>query len=124
MSYTGSAPARQPAPIPPGHDLPLTIRSEETLQRSGYSVAYVRLLWGSRRALVRITLFGLLTSELLAFLIPVRFESTARLMPPDSSQSSGLAMAAAAMSGGTGGWVASLATCLASRVQATCLWAS
>ena len=40
---------------------------------------------------------------LLAFLIPVRFESTARLMPPDNSQSGGLAMAAAALSGSASG---------------------
>jgi len=53
--------------------------------------------------LARVALCGLLASTLLAFLIPVRFESTARLMPPDSSQSGGLAMAAAALSGGAGG---------------------
>ena len=103
MSYTGSAPVRQPVPTLPGHDLPLAPGPEETPQGSGNSVAYVRLLWVSRRAIARLAMFGLLTSALLAFLIPVRFESTARLMPPDSSQSSGLAMAAAAISGGTGG---------------------
>jgi capsule polysaccharide export protein KpsE/RkpR len=54
--------------------------------------------------LARVALYGLLTSTILAFLIPVRFESTARLMPPDSSQSGGLAMAAAALSGGAGGF--------------------
>jgi len=40
---------------------------------------------------------------LIAFLIPTRYESTARLMPPDNNQSGGLAMAAAALSGSAGG---------------------
>jgi capsule polysaccharide export protein KpsE/RkpR len=39
---------------------------------------------------------------LIASLIPNRYKSTARLMPPDNSQSGGLAMAAAALSGGAG----------------------
>jgi capsule polysaccharide export protein KpsE/RkpR len=53
--------------------------------------------------MARAVFYGFLASLLLAFLIPVRFESTAQLMPPDSSQSGGLAMAAAAISGGAGG---------------------
>jgi capsule polysaccharide export protein KpsE/RkpR len=45
----------------------------------------------------------MLASVLLAFLIPSRYESTARLMPLDNQSTSGLAMAAAAMSGSAGG---------------------
>jgi uncharacterized protein involved in exopolysaccharide biosynthesis len=59
--------------------------------------------------LLRAVLYGLLASALLAFLIPSRYESTARLMPPDNSQSSGLAMAAAALSGGAGGGLGGMA---------------
>jgi capsule polysaccharide export protein KpsE/RkpR len=40
----------------------------------------------------------MLVSTLIAVLIPSRYESTVRLMPPDNQSSSGLAMAAAAMS--------------------------
>jgi capsule polysaccharide export protein KpsE/RkpR len=103
MNFTGSAPTRQPVPELPEHDLPITPGPEETPQSSGSSVEYLRLLWEHRRLLARIVLYGLLASTLIAFLIPTRFESTTRLMPPDSSQSGGLAMAAAALSGGAGG---------------------
>jgi uncharacterized protein involved in exopolysaccharide biosynthesis len=103
MNYSGSAPARQPVPELPEHDLPFAPEPEETSQNGGNSVAYLRLLWEHRRVLARVALCGFLASMLLAFLIPVRFESTTRLMPPDSSQSGGLAMAAAALSGGSGG---------------------
>jgi capsule polysaccharide export protein KpsE/RkpR len=56
-----------------------------------------------RRLLLRFAFIGFFAGALLAFVIPVRFESTARLMPPDSNQSGGLAMAAAALSAGAGG---------------------
>src|SRR5882762_8683908 len=102
MNFTGSAPALQPVPELPELDLPVTPGPEETPQDSGNSVAYLRLLWEHRRLLARVVLSGLLASTLLAFLIPVRFESTARLMPPDN-QSGGLAAAAATLSGGAGG---------------------
>ena len=42
---------------------------------------------------------GLLFSVVMALLIPNRYQSVARLMPPDSQSGSGLAMAAAALSG-------------------------
>jgi len=100
VNFTGSAPVRQPVPELPEHDRP---ELEETPQGSGDSVVYLRLLWEHRRLLARVVLYGFLASLLIAFLIPTRYESTARLMPPDSSQSGGLAMAAAALSGGAGG---------------------
>src|SRR5713101_7194599 len=103
MNFSASAPVRQPVPEVPEHDLPVAPEPEETPQASGNSVAYLRLLWDHRRLLVRLGLYGLLASTLIAFLIPPRYESTARLMPPDSNQSGGLAMAAAALSGGAGG---------------------
>src|SRR6266852_2235940 len=62
----------------------------------------MRLLWENRRFVTRVVIYGLLASTLMGFLIPTRYRSTTRLMPPDSSQSGGLAMAAAALSGGAG----------------------
>ena len=103
MNYSSSAPVRQPVPELPEHDLPLPAGPEETPQGNGISVASLRLLWERRRLLRRAVIYGLLASTLIAFLIPARYESTARLMPPDSSQSGGLAMAAAALSGSAGG---------------------
>jgi uncharacterized protein involved in exopolysaccharide biosynthesis len=103
MDMTGTAPARQPVPELPEHDLPVAPGPEKTSQGGGTLVAYLWLLLEHRRVLGRAALCGLLASTLLAFLIPVRFESTTRLMPPDNNQSGGLAMAAAALSGGSGG---------------------
>jgi capsule polysaccharide export protein KpsE/RkpR len=57
--------------------------------------------------LFRIALYAAVASTFVAFVIPARYESTARLMPPDNQSSSGLAMAAAAMSGGAGGLASS-----------------
>jgi uncharacterized protein involved in exopolysaccharide biosynthesis len=102
MNFTASAPTRQPVPELPEHDLPIAPAPEGTPQGSGNSVAYLRLLWEHRRLLARVLLYGLIASTFIAFLIPSRYESAARLMPPDSSQSGGLAMAAA-ISGGAGG---------------------
>ena len=103
MNYAGSAPVRQPLPELPKHDLPIAAGPEESSQSGGNSVAYVRLLWENRRLLMRVAIYGIFASTLIAFLIPTRYESTGRLMPPDSSQTGGLAMAAAALSGGAGG---------------------
>jgi capsule polysaccharide export protein KpsE/RkpR len=103
VNFSSSAPVRQPVPDLPEHDLPVAPVAEEILQSSGSPIVYMRLLWEQRKLLLRVVFCGLLASTLLAFLIPVRFESTARLMPPDNSQSGGLAMAAAALSGGAGG---------------------
>jgi uncharacterized protein involved in exopolysaccharide biosynthesis len=69
---------------------------EHTLARER-TVAIQRLLWTNRRFLFRTATVGLLISTLLSFLIPRRFESTARLMPPDQGSSGmGLAMLSAA----------------------------
>ncbi len=103
MNYAGSAPVRQPVPEVPEPDLPIAPNAEESSQGNKSSVIYLRLLWEHRRSLTRAVIYGLIASTLIAFLIPVRYESTARLMPPDSNQTGGLAMAAAALSGGAGG---------------------
>ena len=102
MNFTSSAPARQRVPEVPEHDLPIVPELEETPQGSGDPVVYLRLLWEQRRLIARLVLCGFLASTLIALLIPARYESTARLMPPDNTQSGGLAMAAAAISGGAG----------------------
>lgn len=52
------------------------------------TAARLRLLWTRRRLLFRLAGAGLLVSTLIAFLIPRRYDSTARLLPPDQSSSS------------------------------------
>jgi capsule polysaccharide export protein KpsE/RkpR len=68
-------------------------------QTSDLVLVYLQLLWTRRHPLLRVAVYAVLASTLLAFLIPVRYESTTRLMPPDKKSTSGLAMAAAALSG-------------------------
>ena len=55
----------------------------------------LRLLWDSRRDLLRAAAIALVASTLIAFLIPKSYTSTAQLMPPDTQSSSSLAMMAA-----------------------------
>jgi len=62
--------------------------------RSEKLVAKLQLLWEQRRFLLRVTVLGLAMTILVAFLIPKRYQSTARLMPPDPQSSSGMAMLA------------------------------
>ncbi len=99
MNFSASAPVRQPVPEMPEHDLPVAPGPEEPRRANDNSVAYLRLLWEHRPLLARVALYGLLASTLIAFLIPARYDSTARLMPPDNQSASSLAAAAAAMSG-------------------------
>ena len=71
-----------------------------------HTIVRLRLLWMSRRVLFRAALCGLLLGAIVAFLIPKRFESTTRLMPPDDQSGSGMAMAAmlaGKLTGGLGG---------------------
>ena len=67
-------------------------------------VAWLWLLWGQRRWLVRVALYGLLVSTVIAFVIPARYQSTSQLMPPDNQSASGLAGIVASMSGSVGGF--------------------
>ena len=62
---------------------------------------YLRLFWEQRRFLFRAAAFSCIASIALALLIPVRFQSVTRLMPPDGQSSSGLGMLAA-MAGKSG----------------------
>jgi uncharacterized protein involved in exopolysaccharide biosynthesis len=62
----------------------------------------MRLLWNERRFLKRVILYGLVLAVLVSLLLPVRYESRTRLMPPDQQSSSGLAMLAAIAGRGSG----------------------
>jgi len=75
------------------------IRHQEELEEDfapWLAVDGQRLVWENRRFIFRVTVAGLLLSTLIAFLIPKRFQSTARLMPPDQGNSGmGMALLAA-----------------------------
>src|SRR6267142_2742812 len=68
-------------------------------------VAKLRLLWGNRKLVSRAVAAGALVSAGLVMLIPVRYEATAQLMPPDGQSGTGMAMlsALAGRAGGFGG---------------------
>ncbi len=102
MNYSSGAPVRQPVRELPENDFPVTPVPEDSRDTSQKVLTSLRLLWEHRGMLYRVSLYALLASTFVAFLIPKRYESTARLMPPDNQSSSGLAMAAAAMSGTAG----------------------
>lgn len=104
MSFSSSAPVRQPEPALTDHDISVPATSQETPEASKELIVYLRLLWGHRRLLFRVAVCALITSTLIAFLIPARYESTSRLMPPDNQSASGLASAVASMSGAAGGF--------------------
>lgn len=65
-------------------------------------VTNVAVLWDRRRTLLRIAVIALGLSLIIAFTIPKRYESTARIMPPENSNS-GTAMLAALAGRSLGG---------------------
>lgn len=82
--------------------------SAESLQLSdtGHredATEWLWLLWERRRILAKAALWGLIASTIIAFVIPKRYESTTRLMPPDSQATSGMAMMAALAGSGSSG---------------------
>jgi capsule polysaccharide export protein KpsE/RkpR len=81
-------------------ELPVVDPTQDT--REDAVIGRLRLLWEHRSFLARVTVIGVVLSVIIALLVPKRFESTTRLMPPDSQSSGALAMAAA-LSGRAGG---------------------
>ncbi|MGA8622338.1 MAG: lipopolysaccharide biosynthesis protein [Candidatus Sulfotelmatobacter sp.] len=63
----------------------LTVEVEDPTLSGKRRVARLALLWQERQLLFRRTGAGFLLSALIAILIPVRFTSTTRLMPPDQA---------------------------------------
>ena len=71
-----------------------TLEEVDARHRRARAVAKLRLLWQNRALLLKTLVIGLLGSLAIAFLIPSRFRSTTRLMPPDQQSGQGLAMLA------------------------------
>ena len=65
------------------------------------TIACLRLFWAERRFLLRVGVYALLASALVSILIPARYQSVTRLMPPDSPSGMGMGLLAA-MSGRVG----------------------
>jgi capsule polysaccharide export protein KpsE/RkpR len=106
MSEAGSSRARE-VPVP--EDVVLTPPDVEVIP-NGHNedelahqrvVVKQRLVWENRRFILRCTMAALLLSTLIAFLIPNRFQSTVRLMPPDQG-STGMGMGVAMLAAASG----------------------
>lgn len=94
-------------------DPPVSDSSEslllEPVEMNSSFLPLVRLFWTHRQLLWRAGLCAVLVSVLTAFVIPVRYQSVTRLMPPDDQSSSGLGMLAAMASSSGGSGLAGLA---------------
>ncbi|MBZ5689383.1 MAG: lipopolysaccharide biosynthesis protein [Acidobacteriia bacterium] len=88
---------------------PVYVNERDRLPSEQNATEWLWLLWERRRFLARVAVWGLIVSTIIAFIIPKSYESTTRLMPPDSQSGSGMAMMAALAGGGGGIGLSSLA---------------
>ncbi len=80
----------------------LDVQDASLVLAEDHSVPQLQLFWDHRRSIARAALIGLIASALIAFLIPNRYESTAKLMPPDNPPSAMAALLAGAGGGSAG----------------------
>jgi capsule polysaccharide export protein KpsE/RkpR len=69
----------------PGYEPELISEPGVQPRERGQAVAKIALLWEQRQFLFRRTAIALVASTIIVFLIPVRYTSTTRLMPPDQA---------------------------------------
>ncbi len=108
MSSTGRAPIREILPETPGNGKSEAFLTEERIEAQQSLLPYLQLFWTNRRILLRTAVYAFLASALVAFLIPVRYQSVTRLMPPDGQSGSALGMLAA-MAGRSGAGLGGIA---------------
>jgi len=77
----------------PQEDVRLAVENFRT--PTEFRIAQLRRLWSARRFLVRSICIGFLITTMVVFLLPKSYESTARLMPPDSEGGLGKMVASA-----------------------------
>jgi len=83
---------------------PLPSQSPDAATRSVNWVVNANVLWSGRRTLFYATTIALIAGLIFAFSIPKRYQSGARIMPPDQQGSSAMLLAAlTSRSGGLGG---------------------
>ena len=80
----------EPDPAQNGYSDVLGIASSEPRH-----IAWLRLLWGQRRFLWGVTVRGLILAIFMSLVLPARYQSSTRLMPPDEQSRTGMAMLAA-----------------------------
>jgi uncharacterized protein involved in exopolysaccharide biosynthesis len=79
----------------------LALAAEHAALTREQRVAKLAMLWRERRFLYRCAAVGIVLSLAIAFLLPVRFTSTTRLMPPDQA-GAGMASMLSALTKATG----------------------
>jgi len=95
VSATGKVPVRETLPDRlREYELASPLPMEPVVGQQDF-LPYLRLFWEHRRFLFRTGTYALLASILIALLLPVRYQSLTRLMPPDSQSASGIGMLAA-----------------------------
>jgi uncharacterized protein involved in exopolysaccharide biosynthesis len=72
-------------------------------------VMYLRMFWDRRRFFLRVGIYALLASTVLAFVIPPRYKAKAQLMPPEGQQGLGAALLGALSSKGAAGALSGIA---------------
>ncbi len=85
MTQAGSR-TQMEAPVP---------ANDEAAEAPSQVVNVLRNLWAQRRMLGKAIFGGFAAGALVALLIPARYQSTTRLMPPDSQANASLGMLAA-----------------------------
>ena len=85
-------------------------------------VLHATVLWRFRRLLVRVASIALLFSVAVAFTMPKRYESVARIMSPDQPGSGAMMLAALASRAGGLGGLSSMAGSLFSGRSSTALY--
>jgi capsule polysaccharide export protein KpsE/RkpR len=98
---------REPQYAEPDVEPDLISGAEPEAVERGRAIARLGLLWEQRQVLYRWAAIGLVGSIVIACVIPVRYTSTTRLMPPDQTQQ-GMASMLAALGGKTGGDMGSI----------------
>src|SRR5437660_165946 len=73
--------------LDPDLERELALAAEHAARSRERRVARLALLWRERRFLYRCAAAGIVLSAVIAFLLPVRYTSTTRLMPPDQAGS-------------------------------------
>lgn len=82
-------------------ELPSDDYGQPSREASTGALARLQLLWDNRRLLFRFAVWGLVVFAIIAFLIPSKYDSVTRLMPPEND-TSGVSMLAS-LAAGKGG---------------------
>ena len=85
----------------------------DAMPETNSTVAKIALLWDRRRTLLRVAVRAFVACTIVAFLIPPRYTSTTRLMPPDKS-GFGAASILAALGRGAGDTASSIGSSIGS----------